>query len=76
MAPSANSKGNNVHHHIQLLFIWQKLEKLMNSHFSFSICLFHLKWSFLLQLILFLSLTSNSYQNIKFVSFTADSKIL
>lgn len=68
MAPSANSKGNNVHHHFQLLFVWQKLEKLMNSHFSFSICSFHLKWRFHLPLILFLSLTSNSHQNLMFIT--------
>lgn len=59
MASSAKSKENYVHHHFQLLFVWQKLEKLMNSHFSFSICSFHLKGSFCLQLILFLVLTSN-----------------
>lgn len=61
------SKGNNVHHYLQLLFVWQKLEKLMNSHFSFSICSFHLKWSFRLHLILFLSLSINSCKNITFV---------
>lgn len=58
-------KGNNVHNHFQLLFVWQKLEKLKNSHltFLFSICSFHLNSTLRLQLFLFHSFTNNSYKN-------------
>lgn len=47
-------KENNVNNHFQLLFVWQKLEKLKNSHFTFcsSICSFHLNWSLHSPLIL------------------------
>lgn len=62
-------KGNNMHNHFQLLFVWQKLEKLKNSHltFLFSICSFHLNWTLHLQLNLFHSLTNNSYKNLMLI---------